>query len=158
MSNFATLVGEVTEDGYANNIPDKADDLKVSEIPLKQRQEGLETLCKVKSKIKKLECNLISGKDCDKVRSSLNSIRRLIDSNKIQVSCEICDNNTNGYRNICKSCLNIPRGIANDLMTIRNTNLRLEFLEHQLSCSLSNQLDRKELISVINEVNAFSKI
>lgn len=122
--------------------------------------------------------NSTNNESFPKTRKALALIRTKIDQQNLTVPCEMgsCSGGkprVKLYKNLCDGCLlekfNInenditidsehKNNIVYDLMTIRNLHTRLAYLESELSSSLSNQLSRTELISVINEIDALHNI
>lgn len=153
-------------------LPKHADDLTVKQIPLKVRMQKLDELSALKRKLKMYEEGIVlqpisvgsgfseNDDNRKKIHAVLGKMKMMIDARKITAKCEIegCRNQIPVYDNLCDDHLSkqfivsIPV-ILVDLMTVRNLLLRVEFLEGQISASLSNQVSEKDLKNAIDEVD-----
>lgn len=158
-------------------LPKHADDLTARHIPLKLRMKKLDQLSDVKKKLKGFEEGIVLASisttvdnkhneddDRKKIHALLGKIKMIIDARKTTAKCEIegCRNQIPIYNNLCDDHLSkdfmdgVPE-ILVDLMMVRNLLLRVEFLEGQISASLSNHISEKDLKDAIDEVDVLSR-
>lgn len=162
---------ESKENAPTSPLPRHANDLTVKEIPLSVRTKRLEQLSTIKGVLNDIHDFTIlyhtdgdSSINAGKVRGKLMRLKFIVDTEKLVSKCEIkdCDKLVPIYSNICNKHLstrdlsNLPESLL-DLMIIRNVLLRIEFLEEQISSSLSNQVDSADLKRAIQETDTLSK-
>lgn len=160
------------KDTLLNPLPSHANDLTVKEIPLSIRTQRLDQLSKIKSMLNDIHDSIIlyntdenAPVNITKIHGKLLRLKSVVDAGKIVSKCEIknCSNLVPIYNNICSKHLSardisgIPELLL-DLMIVRNILMRIEFLEEQISASLSNQVDPVDLRRAINEADTLSKL
>ena len=163
--SFLTFDGNKKgEPSYEENLPKTADDLKFPSISLEARTKALEKITQARTQLKDVETKIIltpsndKNKLSDKDKKKLDLLISKICESKILIKCEIeeCNNRVECFYNLCKEHLAMKinkKSLVYYLIAIRNIVLRLSFLEEQVSLSLSNQLEEKELKSALSEVN-----
>jgi len=149
-------------------VPQHANDLTIKEIPLSIRTKRLEQLSAVRQFLTNLQDHIIlenlgNVEEINTINSNLIKLKRMkafIDTNKFRVKCEItsCQNTISIYNNLCQTHLNYNllagKPILLTIMEIRNLIMRTEFLEEQISSSLSNQITSDDLQRAISETES----
>jgi len=150
------------KDEYSEELQPKfANDLTVKEVTLPMRKRALDTLNRIKKALKEIETSMIMEPKTQNLNQDnrskfqLTMIKRMIEQHEIQSKCEICSTKILTYNNICQT-KNIEK--IEELAILRNVLIRIDFLINQISSSLSNQLNKKELVDAIHEVELFEKI
>jgi len=166
--NFLAFDGKKKgEPSHEESLPKTADDLKFPSIPLEVRTKALEKIAQARNQLKSIEIKIImSSSDgnndkkglSDKDKKKLDVLIAKICESKILIKCELeeCNNRVECFYNLCKEHLGInidKKSLVYYLIAIRNIVLRLSFLEEQISLSLSNQLEERDLKSALNEVD-----